>query len=37
VAFADDILGRGGRMMAAVEAMGGNGFATEGVPFELAA
>jgi predicted protein tyrosine phosphatase len=37
VAFADDILGRGGRMVAAVEAMGGNGFATEGVPFELAA
>jgi predicted protein tyrosine phosphatase len=35
VALADDILGREGRMVAAVEAMGGNGFVTEGVPFEL--
>jgi predicted protein tyrosine phosphatase len=37
VALADEILRRRGRMVAAVEAMGGNGFATEGVPFELAA
>jgi predicted protein tyrosine phosphatase len=37
VALADDILERRGRMLAAVEAMGGNGFAIEGVPFELAA
>jgi len=37
VALADDILDRQGRMVEAVEAMGGNGFALEGVPFELAA
>ena len=37
VALADDILGRQGRMLEAVEAMGGNGFAIEGVPFDLAA
>ena len=37
VALADDILGRQGRMLAAVEAMGGNNFAAEGVPFDLAA
>jgi predicted protein tyrosine phosphatase len=37
VALADDILGRRGRMLEAVEAMGGNGMATEGVPFELPA
>jgi predicted protein tyrosine phosphatase len=37
VALADAILGRRGRMLQAVEAMGGNGFVTEGVPFELAA
>jgi predicted protein tyrosine phosphatase len=37
VALADDILGRQGRMLDAVEAMGGNGFAAEGVPFDLAA
>ena len=37
VALADDILGRQGRMVEAVEAMGGNGFVAEGVPFELAA
>ena len=37
VALADDILGRQGRMVEAVEAMGGNGFAIEGVPFDLAA
>jgi predicted protein tyrosine phosphatase len=36
VALADDILGRQGRMLAAVEAMGGNGFVPEGVPFDLA-
>ena len=36
VALADDILGRQGRMVAAVEAMGGNGFVAEGVPFDLA-
>ena len=36
VALADDILGRQGRMVEAVEAMGGNGFVAEGVPFELA-
>lgn len=35
VALADDILGRQGRMIDAVEAMGGNGFVVEGVPFEL--
>ena len=35
VALADDILGRQGRMVEAVEAMGGNGFVMEGVPFEL--
>ena len=37
VALADDILGRRGRMVAAVEAMGGNNFVPEGVPFDLAA
>ncbi|HLY78030.1 MAG TPA: hypothetical protein VKQ70_01555 [Caulobacteraceae bacterium] len=37
VAFADDILGRQGRMLEAVEAMGGNGFVAEGVPFDLPA
>ncbi|HUZ12331.1 MAG TPA: hypothetical protein VMU93_05735 [Caulobacteraceae bacterium] len=37
VALADDMLGRGGRMIGAVEAMGANGFALEGVPFELPA
>ena len=37
IALADDILDRRGRMLEAVEAMGGNGFATEGVPFDLAA
>ncbi len=35
VALADDILGRQGRMVEAVEAMGGNGFVAEGVPFDL--
>jgi predicted protein tyrosine phosphatase len=37
VALADDILDRRGRMLEAVEAMWGNGFAIEGVPFALAA
>ncbi|MGA0600779.1 tyrosine phosphatase family protein [Caulobacter sp. KR2-114] len=37
IALADDILGRQGRMLEAVEAMGGNNFAAEGAPFELAA
>ncbi len=37
VALADDILDRRGRMLAAVEAIGGNTFAIEGKPFELAA
>jgi predicted protein tyrosine phosphatase len=37
VALADDILGRGGRMVEAVEAMGANNFVNEGEPFELAA
>jgi predicted protein tyrosine phosphatase len=36
VALADDILDRRGRMLEAVEAMGGNGFTVEGVPFDLA-
>jgi predicted protein tyrosine phosphatase len=35
VALADDLLGRGGRMVDAVEAIGGNGFVTSGVPFDL--
>jgi predicted protein tyrosine phosphatase len=35
VALADDILGRQGRMLEAVEAMGGNAFVIEGVPFDL--
>lgn len=37
VALADDILGRQGRMLQAVEAMGGNNFAVDGAVFELAA
>jgi predicted protein tyrosine phosphatase len=37
VAFADDILGREGRMLDAVDAMGGNDFVAEGVPFDLPA
>ncbi len=37
VAFADDILRREGRMLDAVEAMGGDGMVAEGVVFELAA
>lgn len=35
VALADEILGRQGRMVAAVEAMGGNGFVMEGAPFDI--
>lgn len=35
VALADDILRRQGRMLEAVEAMGGNGFVIEGVPFDI--
>jgi predicted protein tyrosine phosphatase len=37
VGIADDILDRRGRMLDAVEAMGGNGYAVEGVPFDLSA
>ena len=37
VALADDILGRRGRMLEAVEAMGANDFSTEGAPFDIAA
>ncbi len=36
VALADDILGRDGRMIAAIEAIGQGVFAAEGVPFRLA-
>lgn len=36
VALADDMLGRGGRMVDAVAAMGGNGYASMGVPFDFA-
>jgi predicted protein tyrosine phosphatase len=36
VALADDILGRQGRMLEAVEAMGHNGYAIEGAPFDIA-
>jgi predicted protein tyrosine phosphatase len=35
VALADDILDRRGRMLEAVEAMGGNGFVIEGAPFDI--
>ncbi len=35
VALADEILNRQGRMLEAVEAMGGNGMAAEGSPFEV--
>jgi predicted protein tyrosine phosphatase len=37
VALADDILGRRGRMVDAVDAMGGNEFVKYGVPFDFAA
>lgn len=36
VALADDIMGRGGRMVDAIEAMGGNDLATMGTPFDFA-
>ncbi|MFI4935068.1 MAG: tyrosine phosphatase family protein [Caulobacterales bacterium] len=35
VALADDILDRRGRMLEAVEAMGGNNFVLEGQPFDV--
>ena len=35
VALADDLLGRDGRMTAAVEAIGRGAIAAEGVPFRL--
>lgn len=37
VALADDMLGRRGRMVDAVRAMGGNDFVPEGAPFDLPA
>lgn len=37
VALADDWLGRQGRMVDAVEAIGGSGYVSLGTPFELAA
>lgn len=37
VALADDMLGRQGRMVDAVEAIGGNGFVSLGSPFDFAA
>lgn len=37
VDLADAILGRGGRMRAAVDAMGGNGFVPSSVPFDFPA
>jgi predicted protein tyrosine phosphatase len=37
VALADDLLGRGGRMVDAVEAMSQHALATMGTPFDLAA
>jgi len=37
VALADDMLGRRGRMVDAIEAMGGNGYVSSGVPFDFAA
>jgi predicted protein tyrosine phosphatase len=37
VALADDILARRGRMVDAVDAIGGNNFATSGSPFDLPA
>ena len=35
VALADDILGRDGRMVDAIDAIGGNNFVATGVPFDL--
>ena len=37
VALADDMLGRRGRMVDAVDAMGGDGYVTFGTPFDFAA
>ncbi|MDO8900485.1 MAG: hypothetical protein Q7V15_03940 [Phenylobacterium sp.] len=37
VALADDMLGRGGRMVDAIEAIGGNGYVSLGAPFDFAA
>ncbi|MDP1875702.1 tyrosine phosphatase family protein [Phenylobacterium sp.] len=37
VALADDMLGRGGRMVDAVAAIGGNGYVSLGAPFDFAA
>ena len=37
VALADDMLGRQGRMVDAIEAIGGNGFVNLGSPFDFAA
>jgi predicted protein tyrosine phosphatase len=37
VALADDMLGRRGRMVDAIEAIGGNGFVSLGSPFDFAA
>lgn len=36
VALADDLLGRSGRMVDAVDAIGDNGFVSSGVPFDFA-
>lgn len=36
VALADDMLGRGGRMVDAIDAMGGNDFVSTGSPFDFA-
>ncbi len=35
VAVADDLMGRGGRMVAAIDGIGRGAFASEGVPFTL--
>ncbi|MEQ8936717.1 MAG: hypothetical protein RIE56_13085, partial [Amphiplicatus sp.] len=35
IAFADDLLNRGGRMTAAIEAMGEGDFAEEAAPFSI--
>jgi predicted protein tyrosine phosphatase len=37
VALADGVLGRGGRMVEAVDAMGDNGFVSSGAPFDFPA
>ena len=36
VALADQVLGRGGAMVAGVEAMGGNNFVSDSIPFDFA-